>query len=66
MVHKLKVIEVTKFNVCFETDHGEIVMHEGEDTLIIKQGEKKIIIPIEDWDAFYGAIQIAKIKRRNA
>jgi hypothetical protein len=56
----------SKFNVAFDSDHGKLSFYEGTDTFIIKQGNDKVIIPLKDWEAFYGAIQIAKLKRRNA
>lgn len=59
---------MTDFNVSFSTEHGEIVIYEGANAIIVKQRqpteEKKVIIDPEDWDSFVHAVMIADKKRR--
>jgi len=59
---------MTDFNVSVGSKNGEIVVYEGENTIIVKQRHKgedqKIIIDSDDWNTFVHAILIADDKRR--
>ncbi len=56
---------MTKFHIIFNTRKGKISIYEGSDTIILKQGDNCFQIPLEDWEAFYGAIQIVRLKKRD-
>ena len=59
---------MTDFNVSFSSKHGQIVIYEGADSIIIKQRqnkeEKKVIIDTEDWSTFLSGVMIADQKKR--
>ncbi len=57
---------MTDFNISFQTKKGRIDIYEGVDTVIFCQEEVKVIIPLEDWKAFYAAVEIANKKRKKS